>query len=191
MDPISRESSPSYLPIAGLIAGIVGLILGAIALVNSSKANSAAAAAAEQAASQASRIDGIEATATSASSAATNASAAANRAVSGVESLKTSTQEGFNMVAAEFGKTNGELAKLQQSATRSGRPAGTASAAPAGASAAEPAGAGPGEYLVKAGDTGYKIATANGVSVADLQAVNPGVSWTALKVGQKLKLPKK
>jgi LysM repeat protein len=51
--------------------------------------------------------------------------------------------------------------------------------------------AGPDEYIVKGGDTGYKIATANGVSVADLQAVNPGVSWTALKVGQKIKLPAK
>ena len=48
-----------------------------------------------------------------------------------------------------------------------------------------------GEYIVKGGDTGMKIATANGVSVADLQAVNPGVNWGGLKVGQKLKLPKK
>lgn len=189
MDPISRESSPSYLPIAGLIAGIVGLILGAIALVNSSKANSAAAAAAEQSSSQASRIDGIEST-------AANASAAADRAVSGIASLKSSTQEGFNMVAAEFGKTNGELAKLQEAATRAARPAASGSTASStsgsgAAKTAEPAVAGPGEYVVKAGDTGYKIATANGVSVADLQAVNPGVSWTALKVGQKLKLPKK
>ena len=30
-----------------------------------------------------------------------------------------------------------------------------------------------------------------GVSLADLQAVNPGVDWTKLKVGQKLKLPAK
>jgi LysM repeat protein len=54
-----------------------------------------------------------------------------------------------------------------------------------------PAVAGPGEYVVKAGDGGAKIAKASGVSLSDLQAVNPGVDWTKLKVGQKVKLPKK
>jgi LysM repeat protein len=29
------------------------------------------------------------------------------------------------------------------------------------------------------------------VSIGDLQAVNPGVNWNSLQVGQKLKLPKK
>jgi len=51
--------------------------------------------------------------------------------------------------------------------------------------------AGPGEYIVKAGDTGAKIARANGCSVSDLTSVNPGVSWSHLKVGEKLKLPEK
>ena len=51
--------------------------------------------------------------------------------------------------------------------------------------------AGPGEYVVKAGDGGAKIAKANGVSLSDLQAVNPGVEWTKLKPGQKVKLPAK
>ena len=50
---------------------------------------------------------------------------------------------------------------------------------------------GPGEYIVKAGDTGVKIARANGCSLSDLESVNPGVTWTHLKVGEKLKLPEK
>ena len=54
-----------------------------------------------------------------------------------------------------------------------------------------PAVAGPGEYVVKSGDGGAKIAKANGVSISDLVAVNPGVDWTKLKVGQKVQLPKK
>ena len=45
--------------------------------------------------------------------------------------------------------------------------------------------------VVKPGDSGMKIANANGVSLGDLQAVNPGVNWNGLKPGQKLKLPKK
>ena len=36
-----------------------------------------------------------------------------------------------------------------------------------------------------------KIAQANGVSVDDLKAVNAGVNWNGLKVGQKIKLPAK
>jgi LysM repeat protein len=51
--------------------------------------------------------------------------------------------------------------------------------------------AGPGEYVVKSGDTGVKIARANSVAIGDLQAVNPGVNWNSLKVGQKVKLPQK
>jgi LysM repeat protein len=183
MDTISREPSPSYLPIAGLIAGLVGLLLGGIALANASKANKAATnalAASEAAAGQVTRIDAIE-------SAVSSASANAETALRNVSGLKTSTQDGFNLVASELGKTNGEIAKLQEAATR------TASAPRSGGTTAStgPVVAGPGEYVVKSGDTGYKIASANGVSVADLQAVNPGVSWTGLKVGQKIKLPKK
>jgi len=44
---------------------------------------------------------------------------------------------------------------------------------------------------VKSGDTGAKIARANGCTLGDLESVNAGVSWTHLKVGEKLKLPEK
>jgi LysM repeat protein len=44
---------------------------------------------------------------------------------------------------------------------------------------------------VKGGDTFAKIARAQGSSLADLQSVNPGVESSKLKVGQKIKLPKK
>jgi LysM repeat protein len=177
MDTISRESSPSYLPIAGLVVGCVGLLLGGIALANASKANTAAAAAADQAASQVTRIDDVDSRLSSAAS-------TADRAASNIASLQRSTQDAFTAVAGEMGKINGEIAKLQEAATRAPQRS-------AGAAAAGPVVAGPGEYVVKGGDTGYKIATANGVSIADLQAVNPGVNWNSLKVGQKLKLPAK
>ena len=66
-----------------------------------------------------------------------------------------------------------------------------AKGAKAGPGGGEPAVAGPGEYIVKPGDTGVKIAHASGCSLTDLESVNPGVSWTHLKVGEKLKLPEK
>ena len=174
MDTISRESSPSYLPIAGLIAGLVGLLLGGIALANASKANKAAAAATEQVNAQVARIDGVEA-------GVSDARSTAERAASNIASLQRSTQDAFTAVAGEMGKINGELAKLQEAAK----------APRAAARATGPVTAGPDEYVIAGGDTGAKIARARGVSLADLQAVNPGVDWTKLKVGQKIKLPAK
>ena len=44
-------------------------------------------------------------------------------------------------------------------------------------------------YTVVKGDSFYKIAKANGVSVKALMAANPGVESAKLKVGQKLKMP--
>jgi LysM repeat protein len=175
MDTISRESSPSYLPIAGLIAGLVGLLLGGIALANASKAGKAALAADEKAVALTSRIDGVEASVSEARS-------AADRTASNIASLQRSTQDAFTAVAGEIGKVNGEIAKLQESASKPSK-AGTAKA---GAAVA-----GPDEYLIVGGDTGAKIARAKGVALSDLITVNPGVNWTALKVGQKIKLPAK
>jgi LysM repeat protein len=45
------------------------------------------------------------------------------------------------------------------------------------------------EYVVVKGDTFAKIAKKNGVSVKAIQAANPGVEPTKLKVGQKLSIP--
>lgn len=187
MDTISREPSPSYLPIAGLIAGLVGLVLGGIALANASKAKGAAdkalLASQETVAGQAARIEALE-------SAVSTASANADSALRNFSGLRSSTQDNFNLVASELSKTNAEITKLQEAATRTAsapRPGGTGTTT----ASTGPVVAGPGEYVVKSGDTGYKIATSNGVSVADLQAVNPGVNWNRLNVGQKIKLPKK
>jgi LysM repeat protein len=45
------------------------------------------------------------------------------------------------------------------------------------------------EYIVVKGDSFAKIAKKNGVSVKAIQAANPGVEPTKLKVGQKLSIP--
>ena len=47
--------------------------------------------------------------------------------------------------------------------------------------------ASPDEYVVKPGDTGTKIAKAVGVSITELEAVNPGIDWRRLRVGQTVK----
>lgn len=44
------------------------------------------------------------------------------------------------------------------------------------------------EYTVKPGDVGGTIARAHGLTLAQLEALNPGVVWTRLQVGQKLRV---
>ena len=43
-------------------------------------------------------------------------------------------------------------------------------------------------YIIKQGDTLYSIARKNGVSVADIERLNPGLKANALKVGTRIKL---
>lgn len=43
-------------------------------------------------------------------------------------------------------------------------------------------------YIVKKGDTLYSIAKKNGITVADIQKLNPGIKANELKVGTRLKL---
>ncbi|MCX6951085.1 MAG: LysM domain-containing protein [Verrucomicrobia bacterium] len=43
-------------------------------------------------------------------------------------------------------------------------------------------------YHVLAGDTGFKIARKYHLSLSDLQALNPGVRWDRLRVGQLVRI---
>lgn len=160
------------LPVGGIIVGVIALLLGGYSAIKLSSVNKALAAHEERLA----RVDAVE------SQAATSA-ASAEKAARDVNALSRSTQDAFNQVAAELGNLRAGITKLEESA----KAAPVAARAPGGA----PAVAGPDEYIIKSGDTGAKIARERGVSLADLQAVNPGVNWTRLSVGQKIKLPKK
>ena len=173
MDTISRENN-SMLPIGGIMVGLVGVILGGLALAQASKANKAVA----DHQPKIEKIDGIEA-------AASGAAASSERAAKEVRELRNSTQEAFNAVGGKLGEFQTSITKLEDAmkkpvvADKGGKKGGGAAVA------------GPGEYIVKAGDGGTKIAKTLGVSVQELQAVNPGVNWNKLSVGQKLKVPSK
>jgi len=173
MDTISRENN-SMLPVGGIIVGIIGLLLGGIALVQVSKANKALEAHSEKIA----KIDNVEMQVGTAAS-------AADQAKKDVVALRNSVQDGFNTVAGELANQRAAITKMEQAAIK------PVAAPTAGKKGGEPAVAGPGEYVVKAGDYGTKIAKANGVALKDLQTVNPSVNWKSLKPGVKLKLPKK
>ncbi|MEO7413416.1 MAG: LysM domain-containing protein [Opitutaceae bacterium] len=173
MDTISRENNSSMLPVGGIIVGVVALLLGGYAALTLSKVNKTLAAHEEKIA----KIDSVE---TQVVSAAADASSAKKA----IGEYYTQTQNGFNSVVSSLTKMTEDIVKLQDATKKPALPV-------AGKGATGPVVAGPDEYVVKSGDGGTKIATAHGVTLAELQAVNPGVSWTSLKVGQKLKLPAK
>jgi LysM repeat protein len=171
MDTISsRESSGSPLPLVGVIAGVLGLVLGIVALVKVSGANKTLL----EHQPKIDLVDGIKAT-------ADGANDAANKANTGLATLSRSMQTTVNQIGENLGTINGRLDKLEEAQKK-------AAAAPA-AKGGGPVVAGPNEYVIKPGDTFAKIARERGVSLADLQAVNAGVNPSGLKVGQKIKLP--
>jgi LysM repeat protein len=172
MDTISsRESSGSPLPLVGVIAGVLGLILGIVALVKVGKANTTL----EEHAPKIAKVDGIETTA----NAANDAAAKAGRDVAALRNnLATVAKDASDYMGA----LRADVDKIKEDMKKP---------APAAAKGGAPAVAGPGEYVIKSGDSFAKIARAQGVSLADIQAVNPGVNPNRLSVGQKIKLPKK
>jgi LysM repeat protein len=175
MDTISRENNSSMLPVGGIIVGVIGLLLGGFGLMQASKANKAI----EALQPKVDKVDGIEAQATA-------AAGAAEQAKKDIRSLQGSVQTAFTDVGNALGNLQTSVTRLEELAKK------PVVADKGGKKNGEPAVAGPGEYIVKAGDvSGTKIAAAQGVSIKALQDVNPGVNWSNLKIGQRLKLPKK
>ena len=173
MDTISRDNNTSYLPVAGIIVGIIGLIVACVALGQAHAANKAIVTQGTELGAKIDEVGGQ----------VHGAVAAADKANSRVDGLTGDTQKGFSQIAAIIGDIRNDLTKVQESSKAK---------APAAGGKSGPVTAGPGEYIVKSGDnSGTKIAKENNVSIEDLKAVNPSVDWNKLKVGQKLKLPVK
>ena len=176
MDTISRENN-SILPIAGVLVGVLALVIAGVALAKLSTANREIAGLKESM----TRMDSLEGEVRSATTSAEQARGAAESANRGIASLQNSIQGALDSVGAELGKMRADIQAVQ--APRA--------AATKGGAAKGPVVAGEGEYVIQKGDYGSKIAKNHGVSLADLQAVNPGVDLSKVQIGQKIKLPKK
>ena len=175
MDTISRESNSSYLPVAGVVVGVVALVLGIAALAKVSSLSKKVP-------------DDLQDRLTSAESDARNAASSADKASKDIVSLTHSTQSAFDSIGPEIGGLKDSVKKLEESAKaravarQASATEGTAKTVDATAAAA-----GPGEYVVKGGDTGGKIAKELGISLHDLEAANPGIDWNKLKIGSTIK----
>ena len=171
MDTISRENN-SMLPVAGVIVGVLALLFGGYAAI---KVSSLGKTIAEHQV-KVDKVEGLEATLGSTAQ-------TAEKAKADVNALSKSTQDAVNQIAADLGGIHASLTKMEDVMKKPAPAAGKA--------AGGPVVAGPGEYVIKPQDSFAKIARAHGVSQADIAAVNPGVDSSKLKVGQKIKLPKK
>ena len=174
MDTISRENN-SMLPIGGVIVGVLALAVGGFGAIKASGLQKKVDAQEEKVA----KIDGLE-------SQLGSVSATADKSTKDIQTMSRSTQEAFNTVAADLGNLHAALTKMEEAAKA--RPV----AAGKGKGPRAEVVAGPGEYVIKAGDTFSKIGKANGgFTGTEVASVNPDVNPSKLKVGQKIKLPQK
>ena len=182
MDTLSRDSnnSGSILPIAGVIVGGLALVLSIVALVKLSSLQKSVAAQADEVA----KIASIETEARSASTAAAKVDA-------DVKALRNGIQAPFDQIGTAIGEIKARITVVEEAqkaraaaAPKAGKPGATGGAVTGTVDAN-------GNYAVAPNDTISKIAKKFAVKVDAIEAENPGLDPTKLKVGQKIKIPKK
>jgi LysM repeat protein len=181
MDTLSRYSSNSgsILPIAGVIVGGLALVLAIVALVKLSTLQKTVLSQADQVA----KIESIE-------SEAHSASAAAAKAGSDLSSLRSGIQAPFDQIGTAIGEIKARVTAIEEA--QKARVAAPAAKGKAGAPAAVTGTVDAnGNYTVAPGDNLSKIAKKFAVRVDALEAENPGLDPTKVKIGQKIKIPKK
>jgi len=174
MDTLSRDSnsSGSILPLVGVIAGGLALVLSIVALVKLSTLQKSVAAHDEAINS---KIPALEA----------SVSAAAAKADTDIKGLRTGIQTALDQVGNEIGTINAKITKIEEAMKKPAPAAGKAGAAPTGVLNAD------GTYTIGSGDTLSKVARKFGVRTDSIEAENPGLDPAKLRVGQKIRIPKK
>ena len=177
MDTLSRDSnnSGSILPLVGTIAGGLALVLAIVALVKLSTLQKTVAAQGDEVAKIATVENEVR----------------SNKAASDTEmkGLKDGIQNALNSVGTEIGAMRAQITKIEEAQ----KARAAAPAAGKGGKAGVVTGTvdASGNYSVAPGDTLSKIAKKFATRVDSLEAENPGLDATKLKVGQKIKIPKK
>ncbi|MDB6093645.1 MAG: Peptidoglycan-binding LysM [Verrucomicrobia bacterium] len=163
------------LPVGAVIVGAIALLLGAYATIKVSSLQKTVATHQEKV----DKIDGIE-------SQVGSVGGVADKASKDIVSLTRTTQQAVDTISNDLGSIHASLVKLEESQKK------PVAAAGGKGGPREPVVAGPGEYVIKAGDTFAKVGRAHGgFTSAEVASVNPGVDSSKLKIGQKIKLPAK
>ncbi len=175
MDTLSRDSnsSGSILPLVGVIAGGLALVLSIVALVKLSTLQKSVAAHDEAINS---KIPALEA----------SVSAAAAKADTDIKGLRTGIQTALDQVGNEIGTINAKITKIEEAMKKPAPAAGKAGgAAPTGVLNAD------GTYTIGSGDTLSKVARKFAVRTDSIEAENPGLDPAKLSVAHKLRIPKR
>ncbi|AOS43766.1 LysM domain protein [Lacunisphaera limnophila] len=175
MDTLSRDSSSSsnVLPLVGVIAGALGLILAIVALVKLSTLQKTVAAHDLEIP----KIVTIEG----------DLRAATAKSETDLRGLREGVQNALTQVGTEIGTLRAQITKVEEAQkAKAAAPAGKGgAAAPTGVLNAD------GTYTIGSGDTFAKIARKFAVKMDAIEAENPGLDPTKLRVGQKIRIPKK
>ena len=178
MDTLSRDSnnSGSIMPLVGAIAGGLALVLSIVALVKLSTLQKTVATQGDDVAAKVTAMEN-------------EVRAATTKSEEAVKGLRTGVQQALDQVGGEIGTIKASLTKIEEAMKK-----------PAPAAAGGKGGGGGvvtgtvdanGNYSVAPGDTVSKIAKKFATRVDAIEAENPGLDPAKLKVGQKIKIPKK
>ena len=155
-----------------IIVGVIGLLIGGFAAI---KVSSLQKTVAEQQ-PKIDKVDTIEASVTTTQGQVDGLKKEFATAV-------RTTNDGFTFFNGKLETLAGTVTRLEEEMKKKPAPVATKGGS------SGPVTAGPGEYVIKSKDTFSTIGRANGVSAADIAAVNPNVNSASLKIGQKIKLP--
>jgi len=177
MDTLSRDSSSSsnnILPLAAIALGVIGLLVGIIGLVKATKLEKSVATQMEDVNS---KISGVQNDVRGVSANVDNS----------IKTFRDSVQGVLTQVGNELGTVKAQITRLEEAAKK---PAPVAGKAGKGGKVTGTVDA-DGNYLVAPGDTLNKIAKKFGTTKDAIEAENPGIDPAKLRVGQKVKIPKK
>ena len=177
MDTLSRDSnnSGSILPLVGVIAGGLALVLAIVALVKLSTLQKTVTAQGDEVA----KIATVE----------NEVRSAAAKSETDMKGLRDGIQNALNSVGTEIGAMRAQITKIEEAQkARAAAPAGKGGAGGGVVTGTVDAN---GNYAVAPGDTLSKIAKKFATKIDAIEAENPGLDPTKLKVGQKIKIPKK
>jgi LysM repeat protein len=179
MDTLSRDSSSSssILPLVGVIAGALGLILAIVALVKLSTLQKSVG----ELSNEIPKIATMEG----------DLRAATAKSDSDLAALRTGVQNALRDIGTALGERDAKIAKIEEA--MKARPAPAAATTTGGKATAAPTGVlnADGTYTIAVGDTFAKVARKFNVRMDAIEAENPGLDPTKLRVGQKIRIPRK
>lgn len=179
MDTLSRDSSSSsnnILPMVAIAIGGIGLLIGIFGMAKASKLEKALN-------EQTTKIQEVD------SGVRSEVQRVEGKIDSSISGLRQGVEQVLAQVSGEMGTIKAQITKLEEEAKKKAVP--VAAAGKGGPAVATGTVDANGNYTVAPGDTINKIAKKFATKPDTIEAENPGLNPTKLRVGQKIKIPRK